>query len=306
MLITYILIAFNEEKIIARCIQSILNQDITVESEIIVVNDGSTDATLSIVKQLADQHTQIKCIDFQTNQGRGAARKAGVEAAHGEYIAFVDADIILPTHWLRTCLQEIKDYDAVGGIAVPDGDVTYIYNTFNLTPRIKNHTTTVSGGNGLFRSKVLKSVQYDANLKNGEDVEINERFEKNHYKLKTLQNLIVDHREHKDFIASLKWLYESGIGATHQFIRSPKVRLPDIATGISGVVLVLCVGIYVFTLSPVLLAIPVVSFYVTSLLHVYTKFSINDPAKFLLASILNTPLIAAYYCGRYAGIFKGR
>jgi glycosyltransferase involved in cell wall biosynthesis len=140
---------------------------------------------------------QFKLITLTPNQGRGAARDTGVKNATGEFIAFIDADIILPPNWLSVCFEEIVNYDAVGGIAVPDGDINYIYSKFNLKPKIVNQSTIITGNNGLYRRKLFSSVVFDRSFQNGEDSAINLLFLSNGYKLKTIKSLIVDHRESK-------------------------------------------------------------------------------------------------------------
>src|SRR5436305_1748949 len=116
---SFVVIAYNEERNIEATLRSIVALDDMRDFEIVVVNDGSKDATAAVVERVAVLHSQIRLIT-QANAGRGAARATGVMAAEGEYIAFIDADIILPRHWLTTCEAAMDEYDAVGGVAVPD------------------------------------------------------------------------------------------------------------------------------------------------------------------------------------------
>lgn len=80
--------AYNREKTIRRCIDSVLQQTYEV-SEIIVVDDGSTDRTLEI---LANEYKEKVKVIKQPHKGAQAARNAGIRAAEGEYIAFLDSD----------------------------------------------------------------------------------------------------------------------------------------------------------------------------------------------------------------------
>jgi glycosyltransferase involved in cell wall biosynthesis len=90
---------YNKEKYIKRTINSILNQTYR-NFEIIVVNDGSTDNSLSIVKSIKDKRIKIYS---RKHEGVSCARNFGIKKATGEYIAFLDAD----DKWDKNFLQEI-------------------------------------------------------------------------------------------------------------------------------------------------------------------------------------------------------
>lgn len=86
--ISIILPVFNAEKYIKRAIDSVLNQSLT-DFELIVVNDGSTDATSDIINGYSDE--RISVIN-QANQGPGSARNNALKLACGEYVMFLDSD----------------------------------------------------------------------------------------------------------------------------------------------------------------------------------------------------------------------
>jgi glycosyltransferase involved in cell wall biosynthesis len=87
MNISAIIPAYNSAEFIADAVNSILKQTFPI-TEIIIIDDGSTDATQSVVEALPGPITYIK----QQNQGPSAARNAGIKAAKSEWIAFLDAD----------------------------------------------------------------------------------------------------------------------------------------------------------------------------------------------------------------------
>jgi len=87
--ISVIIPAYNVEKYIKKCLTGVVSQTYK-DLEIIVVNDGSTDNTLEIIKTFAND-SRVKIIK-QKNAGVTAARNAGIEAVSGEYTAFVDSD----------------------------------------------------------------------------------------------------------------------------------------------------------------------------------------------------------------------
>ncbi len=92
MLLSIIIPAYNVEKYIAACLDSCLGQGLPDgEMEIIVVDDGSTDATPSILADYATCHDCIRLMQ-QANQGQSVARNKAIEAARGQYIYMVDSD----------------------------------------------------------------------------------------------------------------------------------------------------------------------------------------------------------------------
>lgn len=92
--ISIIVPCYNVEKYIRECLVSILEQTMP-DIEIICVDDGSTDGTLTILEEYRKQYKKILILS-QKNQGSGIARNQGISAARGEYLAFMDADDFYP------------------------------------------------------------------------------------------------------------------------------------------------------------------------------------------------------------------
>jgi glycosyltransferase involved in cell wall biosynthesis len=93
--ISIIIPVYNVEAYLEECLDSIISQDLS-EIEIICVNDGSTDSSLSILERYAAKDKRIIIID-QLNGGPGRARNTGLKKAQGEYIFFPDSDDYLLT-----------------------------------------------------------------------------------------------------------------------------------------------------------------------------------------------------------------
>jgi glycosyltransferase involved in cell wall biosynthesis len=86
--VSVIIPVYNGAATLAAAIESALAQDFAPGFEVIVVNDGSTDSTAAVIARYSDRLRVINC----ENVGASAARNSGVEAARGEYLAFLDAD----------------------------------------------------------------------------------------------------------------------------------------------------------------------------------------------------------------------
>lgn len=90
VLVSVIVPVFNTEKYLKKCIESILNQSLR-NIEIIFIDDGSTDNSLTIIEEYAKKDKRIKIIS-KLNEGQGIARNMGITEACGQYIAFIDSD----------------------------------------------------------------------------------------------------------------------------------------------------------------------------------------------------------------------
>ena len=88
--ISIIIPVYNVEKYLDECINSAVNQTFD-DIEIICVNDGSTDGSLEIIEKHASKDKRIRIIS-QEHKGVGSARNAGLDAAKGKYIYFMDSD----------------------------------------------------------------------------------------------------------------------------------------------------------------------------------------------------------------------
>ncbi len=109
--LSIIIPAYNAEKSIERCLDSILDQDYHNEIEIIVVNDGSTDSTGSILNKYQKQIPSMFRIITKENGGLPSARNAGLDAAVGDWIWFCDADDYICKNGLSYVLNSFVDDD---------------------------------------------------------------------------------------------------------------------------------------------------------------------------------------------------
>ena len=121
--ISAVLPAYNVEKYLGQCIESIINQNI--ECEIIIVNDGSTDNTLSVAESYKEKYPFIKVFS-QENCGQSTARNRGIENATGEYLLLLDSDDYLCPDVLNNlydlCKQNDLDYIKCGWNSFVEGE----------------------------------------------------------------------------------------------------------------------------------------------------------------------------------------
>lgn len=116
--ISAIVPCYNEEQALPYLYEELIkvaNQMSGQEFEFIFVNDGSRDKTLDVIRELRRKDSRVRYVSFSRNFGKEAAIYAGLEAATGNYIAMLDADLQDPPHLLEEMYASLKneDYDCV-------------------------------------------------------------------------------------------------------------------------------------------------------------------------------------------------
>lgn len=109
---------YNEEKIVKKNVLTIIKYlDHKVPSwEIILVNDGSSDKTLEVVKKLKEKLKNVTIVNLKNNMGKGAAIRNGMKIVKGDYVVFMDIDLATPLKHLESLLKYLSSgYDVVIG-----------------------------------------------------------------------------------------------------------------------------------------------------------------------------------------------
>ena len=101
--ISVIVPVYNVENFISKCLDSILAQTFR-DFEIVAVDDGSSDDSPAILDAYAQKYPEIVKVIHQANAGLGGARNTGIEAARGEYVAFIDSDDYIADNMLKEML----------------------------------------------------------------------------------------------------------------------------------------------------------------------------------------------------------
>ncbi len=180
--ISVIIPAFNEEKYIVNCLESLKEQDYPDNNyEVIVSDNNSTDDTVKIAKSYG-----AKVVNAPT-QGNTYALKKGCDSAKGDIIACTDADSIVDREWLKTVAQCFNDKKVVGitGSALVDFDNTFLsyimqlLYSFFLRLSFFIGIPNFSGFNMAFRSDSYKKAGgININMIMSSDVDLGKRLKK--------------------------------------------------------------------------------------------------------------------------------
>lgn len=111
-----VIAGFNEEDNIERTIKALLAADYPSNKlDVVVVNDGSTDGTLDVMKRVAATDARVTVVNFSHNLGKRQAMAAGFEASRGEIVVFVDSDSIVEWTGIREIVKPFAD-ERVGAV----------------------------------------------------------------------------------------------------------------------------------------------------------------------------------------------
>ena len=110
-LVSIVIPVYNAEKYIKRCLNSLINQSYK-NIEIVIVDDGSKDKSLDIIKEFSKEDKRIKFISKE-NEGPSKARNCGLDNIVGDYIAFIDADDYIGKDYIKNLISKIEKSDLV-------------------------------------------------------------------------------------------------------------------------------------------------------------------------------------------------
>lgn len=161
--VSIIVPAYNEEKEISDCINSLVALDYPKDKyEIIIVNDGSTDKTVYIVNFFANNYQNIILLSKE-NGGKASAQNLGLKYANGRFILITDADAIVEKKWISKMIKNLEKYDLVLGPAYAKDPNTWLEKIQNALYLIKFKFSGLRGipsvgvNNG-FRKEVVEKI----------------------------------------------------------------------------------------------------------------------------------------------------
>ena len=141
--LSIIMPAHNEEATIEQAIERLLDTEMPVDFELIVVDDGSRDRTRDLVSS-RDWNGHVKLVGRDVNRGKGAAMRAGVAEAGGEYLAFMDADLEYDPDDIAKMVPHLQEahVDAVFGTRMWQAHSAYSY-WYVVGNRVINTTANI-------------------------------------------------------------------------------------------------------------------------------------------------------------------
>jgi glycosyltransferase involved in cell wall biosynthesis len=258
--ISIIVPAFNEEAVIGECIDSLLHLDYPEHLlEIIVIDDASTDRTSEILSGFS----RIQVLSGG-HHGPSAARNRALKLAKGEFIAFTDADCVVPPEWLKELMRGFESdlIAGVGGIQKPRQDASEmelsVDKVFNLLGFVANYSRKKpqlglidhnASCNVIYRKSVLIQLGgFDEGLWPGEDVELDYRITKAGYRLVQNPHAAVRHKRPTSFPQLNAMMYKYGQSQACLVLRyGPFRKIHFIPFILPVVMLLFCSGICIMT-----------------------------------------------------------
>lgn len=184
-LISVIIPVYNVEKYLNKCIDSVIKQDYK-NIEILIVNDGSTDNSKEIGTYYEKKDERIKLINIE-NSGVSNARNIGIRSANGKYITFIDSDDYVEKDYVselyKMCTKNKADISICGIQSyAPKYEKIFKKNkTINklltteeaIVAMLDERLYYANVCAKMYKISILKNVEFDVNLKIGEDLKFN-------------------------------------------------------------------------------------------------------------------------------------
>ncbi|PLX81059.1 MAG: glycosyltransferase family 2 protein [Desulfuromonas sp.] len=189
--VSVIIPAYNAARFIPDAIESVLPQLLATD-EIVVIDDGSTDATAEVVQRFEDQRVRYV---YQPNRGPGAARNTGIALANAEIVGCLDADDLWAPKRLRQQLELLQCHPEVGF-------VKGLTQVLELAPGGRFETVGqpflfANFGGSLYRRSLFERVgPIDPSLRFSEDIDWLLRAREDGIRMETLQQVCQYHRRH--------------------------------------------------------------------------------------------------------------
>ena len=297
-LVSIIIPAYNEEKYIAGCLQSIVNVNDKrpYDMEIIVIDNGSTDKTAVIASKFTDR------VYTSDKENVSTARNYGASLAKGDLFVFLDADVRLTDQWGIALTQNINNIInkaiLTGARYFVRDDPSWLEANW-FEPLSKKPVDYINGGNILLSRKSFSQIGgFDELLETGEDYEFSVRAKKNNVDVVLNPQFVVMHDGYpsniKDFVRREIWHGKGDFLNLKTFFKS-KVAISAAIFGILHFALLLSLFIFRLDLSAgIILLILSITLFMS-----YRIFRTSGLDKI----IKNFPLCYLYLMARFISLF---
>jgi len=271
ILISVIVPTLNEEKVIAGCLNALASQSVPANQfEVIVIDNGSVDRTLEIAQSFT-QRLRLTVLE-KSNIHVSALRNAAAQHAKGSFFAFLDADCVPPTEWLRRARERLRVGDAgvIGAFyTTPAGSSWVARNWYGDLPRLKQGPVSYVPAGTMFisRSVFLRLGGFDPNISTSEDFEFCQRVSAAGYEVLGYPELSTIHlgtpQTLGDFYRKQRW---HGNGVRSVFLRDvlnpgyARTVLQTSYTLLAFAVFLGSIGVAILTAKPAVLALGPVLF----------------------------------------------
>lgn len=185
IMVSVVVPVFNSGKTIAQCVQSFLRQTLKIH-EIVIVDDGSSDDTISIIKNMAvATPNAIKIIEHRVNMGQGAARHTGALNCTGDFIVQADSDAFYSRNYVSKLVGLISRKSkamSFGGLRKCWGPERGLWKIFwdayfiARWKQIKDKKSVLRGAWAFRRDEYINAGGYNCALRQGEDADLVYRF----------------------------------------------------------------------------------------------------------------------------------
>ena len=226
--VTAVLTTFNSESDAKQCIDSLLNQT-TRFDEIVVVDDGSKDGTVDVLKKYG---SKIRLSGLKKNIGRSAARNYGWKKAKNGIVFFAESDAVYDSNFVKYSMPHFDDEKIAGVI----GKQEVLNKNESVWTKCKNAERETAFENykpfsvWFHRKKLLEKADgFDESLDFGEDVDLSKRIKNFGHKLDYEEKAIWKHREPASLKAVIKrsWSFGKGINKYYKKTGFPKTVFLD-------------------------------------------------------------------------------
>lgn len=180
-LISVIIPIYNVEKYLDRCLKSIISQSYK-NIEIILIDDGSKDASSKICDDYAKSDNRIRVI-HKKNEGVAIARNLGIKKATGKYITFIDADDYVEKDYVKILYELCRDHDVSIVGTIDENDEQVVISKSKSMIKIANGKEAIKEmlvtnrffgwtcWNKMYKTEIVKNVKFREKVKIAEDVE---------------------------------------------------------------------------------------------------------------------------------------